>query len=194
VKEESMPAKLSPRLVAHRHYLASLNDQIERPFLIPLLSTYFDPGGAAGTPATSSFKISSKYEFFCYGVSGSMEVIPSAMPANFVEDLEVSLPDSLQFQVYSTPGEKRLFGGQINTPMTFSQIIPTYKRGKEPFKLPGIWRVPAGGTIWVDWQALANPQWALGEEPEGHHFGITLIGEYIDQGVLLKYGSAALGR
>lgn len=175
----------SPRLIAHRRYLASLNPNIERPVIVPMEIAYTCPvaiptQGDDVSPAP--YHVPSDKDFFLTGLTGFVEMVPTPAPGT-VEDPIVRCADLIQVQITSNGDKEEMF----DTPITMSQIVPSHRRVKPPIKLPSIWRVPADDDIMVEFTVL--PAWTGLMAPATiRRFGIALIGILIRQVDLLEYG------
>jgi hypothetical protein len=172
--------------MAMMKFLASLNDKIEQPFQVTLEAQYISaaaPAGAAGAPAApSTWPVPTGYEFFAYEMTGFMEVIPSAMAANFVEDSDMNLLDMVTVQVTSSISNQTLF----SVACTMAACVSGYKRGSGPLKFRVPWRFPSSSLVTATFACRAPttaPGWTV-----QHRFGIMLNGVLVDQATMLKYG------
>ena len=168
---------MSPRLKAHRKFLGSLNDSVERPFLVPMETLFVGP--LAGVPAPNVYNVLSGRELFIYGITGYVQIVPRAAPGT-VEDPDVELPDAITLQLQISPSDLTLF----SAPITLSQIISTYHRPRTLFKLPAVWRVPADSQITATWAARAMAAWVA-----QRIFGVMLICEMVRHDALTSAAS-----
>lgn len=184
----------SPRLIAHRRFLASLNADIERPVIIPMEVEYTTPAQieSNGDFRYARYNVPSNKDLFITGIIGCMEIVPHANPGT-VLDPDIQLADEVRLQVRNNNDKEELFiegsptgqrppgAGRV----TLSHVIATPFRPKAMVKLSGVWRVPADDQVEVEYQIM--PTWPLAEG-EIRRFGISLIAILIRQAELLAYG------
>lgn len=174
----------SPRLIAHRRFLANLNADIERPVIIPLEVTFEVPAviPVQGAILSAEYPVPSNKDLFISGLTGFIEMMPLAAPGT-VDDPTVGLLDNTLINLYNDNDKEYL----SVDPITMSQIIGGHRRTKPCLKLPGLWRVPASDTVHVDFIFL--PRWGeVLEERDTRRVGISLIAIIMRQAELISYG------
>jgi len=185
----------SPRMIAHRRYLASVNPDIEAPRIIPMEAEYTVPAagiGNNGAFVNAIYNVPSNKDCFITGIIGACEIIPSQAPGT-VLDPDIQLPDLIRLQVKTVSGKDELFVEGTPTgqraaglgKITLSHLVATPFRPKAQQKLSGIWRVSAEDTIEVEYQVL--PAWPLAVG-QTRRFGISLVAILIRQAELIAYG------
>jgi hypothetical protein len=186
----------SPRLIAHRRYLASLNADIERPVLIPMEVEYEVPDGGIPAPngdvAFAKYNVPSNKDLFITGLIGACEIVPSAGPGTLL-DPGIALADEVRVQIRNNNDKEELViegspTGQRPPGLgfiTLSHLVATPFRPKAAIKLPGVWRVPADDTIEAEFRIAPT---APLEPGDVRRFGVSLVAILIRQAELLTYG------
>lgn len=177
----------SPRVIAHRRFLANLNADIERPVIIPLETLYTVPATipVVGDRIVMSYPVPSNKDLFISALTGFIELTPVAAPGT-VDDPTVALLDNTLINVYNDNDKEYL----STDPITMSQIVGGHRRIKPVFKFPGLWRVPASDSVIVEFTML--PGWLVAlRENDVRRLGVALIGIIMRQEELIAYGRIA---
>lgn len=163
-----MPTPNAPRppvetpIGRHKAFLRGLNEQVIRPYVIPLETTW--AAAAAGVPNPSQFVMPSDKDFFAHGIKGYVEWSPQGPP-----DSDVRLANCITVQVNANPTDINLF----TVPIRLSALVYWPGGGNDYLKFPVPWRIQGGANITATWAVTANMP------ATARFFAVVLIGEVV---------------